>query len=159
MIVIGIDPGLSGAVAFYDPDHDTIDVFDTPTIGNKKQRVINAPLFSSQIEERVKDHMPWVTAYLEDVHAMIGWGIGSAFRFGESKGVVQGIIGALAIKLVRVSPQKWKKALGLSRDKDSSRKLAVEIFPKHAGLFARVKDDNRAEAALIAKYGCTEMHK
>lgn len=154
MIVIGIDPGLVGAVAFYDPDADTIDIVDTPTMGDGKKRVINAALLAEHIGDRTAGQ---AVAYLEDVHAMIGWGIGSAFRFGESKGVIQGIIGALGIRLFRVSPQKWKKALGLGRDKDSSRKLAIEMFPKHAELFARVKDDNRAEAALIAKYGSDEL--
>ena len=115
--------------------------------------MINASLLGDRISEFAGISC---TAYLEDVHAMIGWGIGSAFRFGESMGVVQGVLGALGVPLFRVSPQKWKKALGLSREKDASRKLATETFPKYAELFARCKDDNRAEAALLAKYGAAQ---
>jgi len=157
MIVLGFDPGLDGAIAIYWPDTNKLVVHDTPTMGDKKRRCINAAQLSHLIQQEIKEDMPWVAAFVEDVHAMIGWGIGSAFRFGESKGVLFGVLGALNIPTRRVAPQTWKKKLGLSRDKDASRKLAIETWPHHADLFARVKDDNRAEAALIAKYGWSQL--
>jgi crossover junction endodeoxyribonuclease RuvC len=159
MIILGLDPGLSGAVAFYNPEKDIIDIVDTPTMGDKKQRSISAAVLASEIKERTSIHMPWVSAYVEDVHAMIGWGVGSSFRFGESKGVLFGVLATLRIPTYRVSPQKWKKAMGLGRDKDASRKMAIERFPAFADLFARVMDDNRAEAALIAYYGSQQVSK
>jgi len=159
MIVLGLDPGLDGAYAFYSPDTGYLSVHDTPTMGDKKKRSINA----AQLASDIRCHLPFpispfgVTAFVEDVHAMQGWGSGSVFRFGESKGVLFGVLGALGIPIFRVAPQTWKKKFGLSRDKGASRKLIIEMFPKQADRFARVMDDNRAEAALIAKYGAQKL--
>jgi crossover junction endodeoxyribonuclease RuvC len=153
-IVLGIDPGINGAIAFYgkgDPldsgaDHFTI--FDMPTFGDGKRRAINDVLLAniiSQFQPRL--------ALVEKVNAMRGWGVGSTWRFAQSYGTVLGILGALKIPKDHISPQKWKKHYGLpGGDKEASRRYCIEHWPFCQTLWARVKDHNRAEAALIAAY-------
>jgi len=92
-------------------------------------------------------------AIIEQVAAMRGQGVTSMFRFGQSYGVTQMAVAAHKIPMQFVTPAKWKSYLGLSRDKGVSRSLASQRFPKQADLFKRVKDDGRAEAALLALYG------
>lgn len=150
--ILGIDPGLDGALALYWPVDGMLIVHDTPTIGDKKQRVVNA----AEVAHILRANMPTV-AILEEVHAFQKSGASSAFRFGESKGIIVGIVGALEIPLYRVTPQRWKKHFNITRDKDVARKLATERFPQAASLFARVMDEHRAEAALIARYGAETL--
>jgi crossover junction endodeoxyribonuclease RuvC len=150
--ILGIDPGLSGALALYWPADGMLIVHDTPTIGDAKKRVVNA----AQVAQFLCVRIP-VAAFIEDVHAIQKSGSSSAFRFGESKGIVLGVLGAMAIPLYRVSPQRWKKHFNITRDKDVARKLATELFPKHSGMFARVMDEHRAEASLIARYGAETL--
>jgi len=92
-------------------------------------------------------------AIIEQVAAMRGQGVTSMFRFGQSYGATQMAVAAHKIPMQFVTPAKWKSYLGLSRDKGVSRSLASQRFPKQADLFKRVKDDGRAEAALLALYG------
>lgn len=144
-IIMGIDPGVSGAVAFYYPHPvGRVSVHDVPVAGGE----ISSPHLASLI----KTHAPSL-AVIERVHAMKGQGVTSCFNFGRSYGDVRGVIGALNIPLHYVSPNTWKKYFGLSSDKDLSRKLAIQRFPAVAEHFSRKKDDGRAEAALIALYG------
>jgi crossover junction endodeoxyribonuclease RuvC len=150
--ILGVDPGLNGALALYWPADRMLIVHDTPTIGDSKQRVVNAAEVALILQARVP-----VAAFIEDVHAVQKSGASSAFRFGESKGIVLGVLGAMQIPLHRVSPQRWKKHFQITRDKDVARKLATEFFPQHSGLFARVMDEHRAEAALIARYGAETL--
>lgn len=152
-VVVGIDPGLSGAIAFYgEGPLDTEDyfaVYDMPASGEDKQRAVDA----YQIAYLISSFKP-KNAFVEKVNAMKGWGIGSCFRFGESYGVVRGVLGAMQIPTTLITPQKWKKHYGLKGgDKEASRALVIERWPFCTSLFARVKDHNRAEAALIAAYG------
>ena len=146
--ILAVDPGLSGAIALYWPSHVMLLVYDTPTMGTAKKKRINVTGLIDLLEPRIP-----AAAFVEDVHAMIGWGSGSIFRFGESKGAVLGVIGAMRIPVHLISPQVWKKSFGLSSDKEMARLRAIELFPRHAKLFARKADHNRAEAALIALYG------
>lgn len=147
MRVVGIDPGLSGAIACV--SDDTVIVWDTPTFevvkGKKKRRQINATMFASILAEASPDHV-----VIEQVNAMPGQGVSSMFNFGRSLGVAEGVVGAMRIPLTMVTPQKWKKALSLSQDKGESRRRASLLFPGNAEDFSRVKDDGRAEAALMA---------
>ena len=105
------------------------------------------------LADALEDVTDLAVAWVEDVHSMPGQGVASTFKFGRSVGVVEGALSALGIPIRWVSPAKWKKAMGLPADKGAARRRAIELWPDHAHLFARVKDDGRAEAALIAEYG------
>lgn len=165
MIIIGIDPGLSGAVATLHSD-GSMGLSDTPVtevvVGRKKQRrylevemartlgmvtlARDYPAGDSAIDRSLH-------AFIEDVHAMPKQGVSSVFRFGYGYGLWCGILAALRIPVTRVTPQAWKKAVGRCAEKGQARIRAAELFPSAAGCFSRVKDDGRAEAALIAWYG------
>jgi crossover junction endodeoxyribonuclease RuvC len=151
MIYIGIDPGFSGAIAFYAPKENIVSVYDMPVYQNAKGKTeINLYELHEILEpETDEPHM----AIIEQVAAMRGQGVTSMFRFGQSYGATQMAVAAHKIPMQFVTPAKWKSYLGLSRDKGVSRSLATQRFPKQADLFKRVKDDGRAEAALLALYG------
>jgi crossover junction endodeoxyribonuclease RuvC len=151
MIYIGIDPGFSGAIAFYAPKENIVSIYDMPVYQNAKGKTeINLYELHEILEpETDEPHM----AIIEQVAAMRGQGVTSMFRFGQSYGATQMAVAAHKIPMQFVTPAKWKSYLGLSRDKGVSRSLASQRFPKQADLFKRVKDDGRAEAALLALYG------
>lgn len=151
MIYIGIDPGFSGAIAFYAPKENIVSIYDMPVYQNAKGKTeINLyELHEILAPETDEPHM----AIIEQVAAMRGQGVTSMFRFGQSYGATQMAVAAHKIPMQFVTPAKWKSYLGLSRDKGVSRSLASQRFPKQADLFKRVKDDGRAEAALLALYG------
>ena len=92
-------------------------------------------------------------AYLERVHAMKGQGVSSCFNFGTGFGIIQGALSAKRVPFHLITPQEWKKHHRLGRDKGAARGMASRLFPSEAHLFSRVKDDGRAEAALIAAFG------
>src|SRR6201986_740513 len=143
-IIMGIDPGISGAVAFYFPMvSGRIAVDDVPVAGGE----INA----AELARIIRIHRPEL-AVIERVSAMPGQGVVSMFNFGRSYGDVRGVIAAMEIPLHFVTPQKWKKHFGLSSDKDESRLRAIRMFPSAAESFKLKKHDGRAEAALIALY-------
>jgi crossover junction endodeoxyribonuclease RuvC len=147
--ILAIDPGLSGAGAVSDERGELIEVFDLPTIGEGAQRRIDA----ANLADLVREHAPYAFAIVEQVGARPGQGVSSMFRFGKAYGTILGVIGALAIPVRHVSPAKWKKALGLNSDAETSRARAIETWPAQAELFARKRDHNRAEAALLGLYG------
>ncbi|NDC04371.1 MAG: hypothetical protein EBZ81_15760 [Betaproteobacteria bacterium] len=91
-------------------------------------------------------------AVVEQVNAMPGQGVSSMFSFGQAYGVVLGVLAGLSIPATAVTPAIWKKALKLNSGKDAARAKAAQLWPSHAGEFKRVKDDGRAEAALLAYY-------
>lgn len=150
-IIMGIDPGISGAVAFYFPMVPSrIAVDDVPVAGGE----INV----HELARLIRIHRPTL-AVIERVGAMPGQGVVSMFNFGRSYGDVRGTIGALDIPLHFVTPQKWKKHFGLSSDKDECRMRAIRMFPTAAESFKLKKHDGRAEAALIALYGAEVLMK
>ena len=152
MIIIGIDPGLSGAVVFLNTATHDLDIYDMPTVevtrNGKKKRELSAQLLSNILSGHKV-----TAAYLERVNAMAGQGVSSVFSFGRSSGIVEGILAAFDIPTTLVTPQAWQKAMEVRSGKDGSRERAMQLFPAHAGMFARVKDDGRSDAALIAAYG------
>jgi len=150
-IYIGVDPGFSGAIAFYAPKENIVSIYDMHVYQNAKGKTeINLyELHDILAPETDEPHM----AIIEQVAAMRGQGVTSMFRFGQSYGATQMAVAAHKIPMQFVTPAKWKSCLGLSRDKGVSRSLASQRFPKQADLFKRVKDDGRAEAALLALYG------
>ncbi len=160
----GIDPGVSGALAVIDSQKHTIFVADLPTleyrVGKKKRRRIDPSRLAMLIEPLDIDHM-----IVENVHSMPAQGIASAFSFGHTLGCIQGVIGALQIPHTLVTPQVWKKALRIGKDKTQSHRLVASLIPqggdswahtnKHTG--SLIIHDGRCEAALLAWYGCMEM--
>lgn len=144
-VIMGVDPGISGAVAFYFTEVPSrVSVDDVPVAGGE----INV----AELARLIRIHRPSM-AVIERVSAMPGQGVTSMFNFGRSYGDVRGTIGAMSIPLHFVTPQKWKKHFGLSSDKDESRLRAIRLFPAVADSFKLKKHDGRAEAALIALYG------
>lgn len=142
--IMGIDPGVSGAVAFYFPEQRAgISVYDVPVMGKE----IDAAALYDLIQQYKPD-----LAVIELVHAMPKQGVSSSFNFGCSYGAVKGVVGACKIPTINVSPVKWKKHFGLTADKEKARFLAISTWPFSDG-FRRKKDNGRAEAALMALYG------
>ncbi|MBF0255892.1 MAG: hypothetical protein HQL47_05400 [Gammaproteobacteria bacterium] len=158
---LGIDPGLGGAAMLITSDgEEIIRCWDMPTTTSGKARTVNAALLADQIKEAIEvsnQHGERLQAILEAVHAMPGQGVTSMFNFGVSFGVVQGVLAALEVRTSLITPATWKKRAGLTgKPKDACRGLACSLWPEQAGLFARVKDQGRADAALIAFFGSRE---
>jgi crossover junction endodeoxyribonuclease RuvC len=147
-IVIGIDPGVSGAVAFVYPDGIQVD--DMPTVEVRGKRHVCPHGLMARLRQHNLQAVDAVV--LEHVQGVQGTGATSAFSFGRSFGLVEGVVAGLALPLVLVRPQAWTKALGVSRDKGAHRQAAANLWPRQASLFARVKDDGRADAALLCHW-------
>jgi crossover junction endodeoxyribonuclease RuvC len=150
--VLGADPGASGALCLLDTDTGEIEVVDMPTVvikrGTRQVRQVNAYLLT----DLVKGLEPG-RAIVEAVHAMPGQGVSSMFAFGRALGVIEGVLAGLKISTTLVAPAEWTKAMRVKGGKDGARNRAIELYPQSAHLFARVKDDGRADACLIATYG------
>jgi crossover junction endodeoxyribonuclease RuvC len=155
MIFCGIDPGLNGAMAFFDIANGKLKIIDMPTVevlrNNKKKREVSAPLLASEL----RNVGPINMTFVERVNAMPGQGVTSVFSFGRSSGIIEGVLATLAMPYTIEPPQKWQKALNVRDGKDGSRLRAGELFPKYAENFSRKKDDGRADAALMAYYIAT----
>lgn len=153
-VVFGIDPGLSGAVAVLH-DGQYIDVIDIPTCGRGKAARQNVN--SAELADYFRRHIEMlpgaqIGAVLELVGAMPMQGRSSGFRFGQSYGAVQGVLGALRIPFELVTPAVWKRHYGLiGAPKESSRGIAIERFPMAP--LSRKRDHGRAEAILLAAWG------
>lgn len=151
-LVVGIDPGLSGALAVLDGD-TVLALEDLPTVvfsdARVKRRIDGAGL--ARLLKPFADEV--FMAIVEKVAARPGEAPSGAFSFGYSSGVIAGVLGALNIPTTTVQPAVWKKALCLGSDKDLSRSRALELFPSQAGKLARKKDHDRAEALLLAEWG------
>jgi crossover junction endodeoxyribonuclease RuvC len=149
--VLGIDVGLNGAIALI-ADGQLLEVHDMPTVtlerNNKTKRMVNAQALSLIIRGAKAD-----AAYLERLNAMPGQGVTSMFSMGQSLGVVLGILAACEVPTTTIPPRTWQKALDVPQGKDGSRYRAAQLFPEHADMFSRVKDDGRSDAVLIAAYG------
>lgn len=153
MRVIGIDPGLSGAVAVL-TGTDSLAVLDMPTMtverNGKAKRQVSATELAEIIYTMKNDDCH---VFVEKVSAMAGQGVTSVFSFGRSFGMIEGILAAFKLPVTYVAPATWVKAVGRGQGKDASRARAMEIFPNNQTDFKRVKDDGRADAALIAFWG------
>lgn len=149
-IIIGIDPGFSGAIAHLSSD-GTLKIWDMPIVADLKGRpILNLYELYEILSPKAKQNY---VAVLEQVASRPGQSAPSTFRFGQGYGALEMGLAAHKIEKKIVTPAKWKKYFGLSKDKGASRGLAIERFPKQASMFKRVKDDGRAEAALLALYG------
>jgi len=151
--VIGIDPGASGAIAILDMRGGLVDSFDMPSVEVKIGKAMKRRVAPEVIAAELKMYAPFSVAFIERVGAMPGQGVSSMFAFGEAYGLVRGVLAGMGIPCTTVTPAVWTKAMRVAGGKDGSRQRAMELWPDKAGLFKRVKDDGRADAALIAQWG------
>ena len=155
MLIIGIDPGLSGWICFFE-DGRILDVIEMPTMteGKKNKRQVNGSQVYNEISKRVEQiDKKDIKVIIEQVSAMPGQGVTSMFNFGQSYGILKGICSAMQLPMYFVRPAKWKKYFSLiNSEKDASRTKAIEIFPYFSLNLSKKKDSNKADAILIASY-------
>tara|TARA_A100001388_G_C28444869_1_gene345875 strand:- start:2 stop:496 length:495 start_codon:yes stop_codon:yes gene_type:complete len=155
MFIIGIDPGISGAICFFE-NGKILDVIEMPTMneGKKNKRQVNGAQIYNEISKRMnKTHIEDVRVVVEQVSAMPGQGVTSMFNFGQSFGIIKGICSAMQLSLYFVRPTKWKKYFNLiNSEKDASRTRAIEVFPYFSSQLSKKKDSNKADAILIASF-------
>ena len=157
MIIAGVDPGLSGAVARLTDLGEIISIWDMPTHllkrGAKSKREIDAAGLTELMGA------PIGHAFVEQVGAMPGQGVSGVFAFGKAYGIVIGILAARGIPMTFVPPRRWKAALGVPAAKDGARARASQLMPAAASHWPLVKHDGRAEASLIAYYGLQQLSR
>ena len=155
MLIIGIDPGISGSICFFQ-DGKIIDVVEMPTMteGKKNKKQVNGSQIFNEISVRIqKLDKKDIKVIIEQVSAMPGQGVTSMFNFGQSFGILKGICSAMQLPMYFVRPAKWKKYFNLiNSEKDASRTKAIEIFPYFSSHLSRKKDSNKADAILIASF-------
>ena len=155
MLIIGIDPGLSGSICFFQ-DGVIKDVLEMPvmTEGKKNKKQVNGSQVFNEINERIKKiEKTNIKVVIEQVSAMPGQGVTSMFNFGQSYGILKGICNAMCLSVYYVRPAKWKKYFNLlNSEKDASRTRAIEIFPYFSSQLSRKKDSNKSDAILIASF-------
>ena len=155
MLIIGIDPGISGSICFL-IDGRILDVVEMPTMteGKKNKKQVNGSQIYNEIKERTeKIDKNDIKVVIEQVSAMPGQGVTSMFNFGQSFGILKGICSAMQLPMYFVRPAKWKKYFNLiNSEKDASRTKAIEIFPYFSSNLAKKKDSNKADAILIASF-------
>ena len=155
MLIIGIDPGISGSICFFE-NGKIIDVVEMPTMtdGKKNKRQVNGSQVYNEILKRISKFEKYnVRVIIEQVSAMPGQGVTSMFNFGQSFGILKGICSAMQLPLYFVRPAKWKKYFGLiNSEKDASRTKAIEMFPYFSSNLSKKKDSNKADAILIASF-------
>ena len=153
MLVIGIDPGISGSICFF-KDGKIIDVIEMPNMidGKKNKRQVNGSQVYNEISSRITSiEKKDIKVVIEQVSAMPGQGVTSMFNFGQSFGILKGICAAMQLSMYFVRPAKWKKYFNLIKsEKDASRTKAIEIFPYFSSQLSKKKDSNKADAILIA---------
>ena len=155
MLIIGIDPGISGSICFLD-NGKILDVIEMPimTDGKKNKKQVNGSQVYNEISKRIKQfEKNQIRVVIEHVSAMPGQGVTSMFNFGQSFGILKGICTAMQLPMYFVRPTKWKKYFNLlNSEKDASRTRAIEIFPYFSSQLSRKKDSNKADAILIASF-------
>ena len=155
MLIIGIDPGISGSICFFG-NGKILDVIEMPimTDGKKNKKQVNGSQVYYEITKRIKQfEKNQIRVVIEHVSAMPGQGVTSMFNFGQSFGILKGICTAMQLPMYFVRPTKWKKYFNLlNSEKDASRTRAIEIFPYFSSQLSRKKDSNKADAILIASF-------
>lgn len=147
MSVWGIDVGLNGAIALFDMIEGHLEVHDMPVMEINKKRQVNPQLLTNILEQHE------APVFIEQVGARPGQGVSSMFNFGKSYGICLGVSAGLKLQTTTVSPVAWQRACKVEKGKDGNRLRATQTFPNYSNLFARKKDDGRADAALIAYWG------
>lgn len=155
--ILGIDPGLTGAIALYMPGQDRLFVGDVPLFELKRNGKLRREVDVHNLANMLADcaqHKPVV--WIEHVSAMPGEGAVGAFTFGKTVGLLTGICVGLQLVIERVTPSVWKRAMGVPADKDAARARASQLLPQHSSCWPLKKHDGRAESALIALYGAQQ---
>lgn len=147
-MILGCDPGLTGAIAAVSTLGELVWAEDMPVVDKN----VSSTLLAQRLRSQVFDH-----AVVERVSSMPGQGVVSVFKFGKGYGQVLGVIDGLEIPLLEPTPSQWKRDMGLNSDKERSRSLAIKIWPSQAQLFKFKKDNGRAEAALLALWGLRKL--
>jgi len=147
--IAGVDPGLSGAICIFDVDKGMLTIFDMPTVEVKSGKTMKRRLSEPMLAELMRPHEIEHVA-LEQVGSMPGQGVSSTFNFGQTYGGIRGVLAGLRIPITMVTPAKWTRDLKVSGGKDANRQRAAQLFPAYAASFLRVKDDGRADSALLA---------
>ena len=153
MKIIGIDPGLSGAIAVMH-DKKVINIYDMPVMaeGKKNKRQLNSSQLVNIIKENINEGEETIVV-VEQVNAMPGQGVTSMFNFGQTFGAIKGVCAALKLPIFFVRPSKWKKHFELiNSSKDASRTKVIEMYPTLSGQLAKKRDVNKSDAILIAKF-------
>ena len=155
MLIIGIDPGISGSICFFE-DGKILDVLEMPTMtdGKKNKKQVNGAQIYNEISTKIRAiEKQNLRVIIEQVSAMPGQGVTSMFNFGQSFGILKGICSAMQLPMYFVRPAKWKKYFGLIKsEKDASRTKAIEMFPYFSTQLSKKKDSNKADAILIASF-------
>ena len=155
MLIIGIDPGISGSICFFE-DGKILDVLEMPTMtdGKKNKKQVNGAQIYNEISAKIRGiEKQNLKVIIEQVSAMPGQGVTSMFNFGQSFGILKGICSAMQLPMYFVRPAKWKKYFGLIKsEKDASRTKAIEMFPYFSSQLSKKKDSNKADAILIASF-------
>ena len=155
MLIIGIDPGISGSICFFE-NGKIIDVIEMPTMteGKKNKRQVNGSQIYNEINKKIEKYENQnIRVVIEQVSAMPGQGVTSMFNFGQSFGILKGICSAMRLPMYFVRPAKWKKYFGLiNSEKDASRTRVIEMFPYFSSQLSKKKDSNKADAILIASF-------
>ena len=154
MILIGIDPGLTGAIAILE-DKKVLNIYEMPVMaeGKKNKKQLNSAQLVTLIKEYANNNNDDVVVIVEQVNAMPGQGVTSMFNFGQTFGAIKGICAALKLPIFFVRPLKWKKHYELvNSSKDSSRTKAIEMYPTLSNQLAKKKDVNKSDAILIARF-------
>jgi crossover junction endodeoxyribonuclease RuvC len=147
MIILGVDPGVSGALAFFSTDQtDQVGVYDMP--------ILDGDVDPHLLHRLIGDRQP-AMAMIERSHPHPKEGVSSVWRYASAFTTAVVVIKLLKIPLVFVTPAQWKKSLHLTKDKEQSRARAIETFPYCAAAFQLKKHHNRAEAAMLAYYAST----
>ena len=153
MKVVGIDPGLSGAIAVLE-EKKVLALFDMPVMseGKKNKNQLNSAQLVNILKENIKNDED-IAVVVEQVNAMPGQGVTSMFNFGQTFGAIKGVCAALNLPIFFVRPSKWKKHFELiNSSKDSSRTKVIEMYPSLSNQLARKKDVNKSDAILIARF-------
>jgi crossover junction endodeoxyribonuclease RuvC len=147
VIVVGIDPGVTGAFAVHERGALTA-VEDLPVFDGRIDGLALCEILCSLGDPGE------IVVYLENTQAMPKNGSMASYSLGLNTGIIIGVVQSLRYPLVRVRPPMWKKKMGLTgADKNATRGIVRELYPMHADLFARVMDHNRADAVMISRYG------
>ena len=153
MIIIGIDPGVSGAICIL-TDGKITEIYEMPTMidGKKNKKQVNGAEVTNIINKELINEKD-INVVIEHVSAMPGQGVTSMFNFGQSFGVLKGICAALKLPVHFIRPVKWKKHFNLiNTEKDASRTKVIEVFPYISSKISKKKDANKADAILIARF-------
>ena len=154
MKIIGIDPGLNGAIAILE-DNKVLDILDMPVMseGKKNKRQLNSAQLVKYIKDNLDEKSKEIIVVVEQVNAMPGQGVTSMFNFGQTFGAIKGICAALGLPIFFVRPAKWKKYFGvINSSKDASRTKAIEMYPSLSDQLSKKKDVNKSDAILIARF-------